>query len=65
MVGPTNRASAWFARQAAQRAIREAGVIALSLADQERFALAIVSSAKPGAALKRAFARRRNLIVSG
>ena len=51
-------------QEAAQRAIAQAGVISLSLADQERFATALLSPPKPNAALKRAFARRRKLIAS-
>jgi uncharacterized protein (DUF1778 family) len=51
-------------QDAAQRAIAQAGVISLSLADQERFARALLSPPKPNAALKRAFARRRKLIAS-
>jgi len=51
-------------QEAAQRAIQQAGVISLSLADQERFARALLSPAKPNAALKRAFARRRKLVAS-
>ena len=52
------------AAEAAQRAIAQAGVISLSLADQERFAAALLSPPRPNAALKRAFARRRKLIAS-
>jgi uncharacterized protein (DUF1778 family) len=52
-------------QEAAQRAIQQAGVLTLSLADQERFARALVSPAKPNAALKRAFARQRKLIAPG
>ena len=49
-------------QEAAQRAIEQSGVIRLSLADQERFALALLSPPKPSPALKRAFVRRRKLI---
>lgn len=52
-------------QEAAQRAIREAGVIALSLLDQERFAHALLSPAKPAPALRRAFARRRKSTIAG
>ena len=52
-------------QEAAQRAIQQAGVIKLSLADQERFARALFSPPKPNLALKRAFARRRKLIAPG
>ena len=50
-------------QEAAQRAIQEAGVIALAVADQERFAHVMISPPKPNAALKRAFARQRKLIA--
>jgi uncharacterized protein (DUF1778 family) len=52
------------AQEAAQHAIRQAEIITLSLADQERFARALLSPAKPSAALQRAFARRRRLIAA-
>ena len=51
-------------QEAAHRAIAQAGVISLSLADQERFARALLSPPKPNAVLKRAFAQRRKLIAS-
>lgn len=51
-------------QEAAQRAIQQAGVISLSLADQDRFARALLTPAKPNAALKRAFVSRRKLIAS-
>lgn len=51
-------------QEAAQRTIREAGVITLSIADQEKFARALLSPPKPGPALRRAFAGRRKLIVT-
>ena len=47
---------------AAQEAIETAEVIRLSLADQERFAQALLTPPPPAPALKRAFARRRKLI---
>jgi uncharacterized protein (DUF1778 family) len=47
---------------AAQEAIETAEVIRLSLADQERFAQALLAPPPPAPALKRAFARRRKLI---
>jgi uncharacterized protein (DUF1778 family) len=50
-------------QDAAQRAIEKAGVIALSLADQERFARALATPPAPNAALQRAFARRRKLVA--
>jgi uncharacterized protein (DUF1778 family) len=49
-------------RDAAQRAIEEAGVVRLSLADQECFAQALLSPPAPAPALERAFARRRKLL---
>jgi uncharacterized protein (DUF1778 family) len=47
---------------AAQEAIETAEVIRLSLADQARFAQALLAPPPPAPALKRAFARRRKLI---
>ncbi|MFA6920700.1 MAG: DUF1778 domain-containing protein [Gallionella sp.] len=49
-------------QDAAQRAIEQAGVVRLSLADQECFAQALMSPPKPTPALKRAFARRNKLL---
>jgi uncharacterized protein (DUF1778 family) len=49
-------------QDAAQRAIEEAGIIRLSLADQECFAQALLSPPKPAPALERAFARRSKLL---
>jgi len=49
-------------QEAAQRAIQQAEIIRLSLADQECFAQALLSPPKPAPALKRAFARRRKLL---
>jgi len=49
-------------REAAQRAIEQAEVICLSLADQECFAQALLSPPEPTPALGRAFARRRKLL---
>ena len=46
----------------ALQAIERAGVIRLSLADQECFAQALLSPPAPSAALKRAFARRSKLL---
>lgn len=51
-------------QEAAQQAIQEAGVVRLSLADQENFAQALLAPPKPNAALKRAFARRKKLIIA-
>ena len=49
-------------QEAAQRAIEQADVMRLSLADQECFAQALISPPKPSAALERAFSRRRKLL---
>jgi uncharacterized protein (DUF1778 family) len=49
-------------QEAADRAIEHAEVIRLSLADQERFARALMSPSEATPALKRAFARRRKLV---
>ena len=49
-------------QDAAQRAIEKTGVVRLSLADQECFAQALLSPAKPNPALKRAIKRRRKLL---
>jgi uncharacterized protein (DUF1778 family) len=49
---------------AAQEAIETAEVIRLSLADQERFAQALLTPPPPAPALKRAIARRRKLICA-
>jgi uncharacterized protein (DUF1778 family) len=49
-------------QDAAQRAIEQAEVIRLSLADQECFAQALLSPPQPTPALERAFARRRKLL---
>lgn len=49
-------------QDAAQRAIEQARVIRMSLADQECFAQALISPPKPAETLKRAFSRRRKLL---
>lgn len=49
-------------QDAAQQAIEQAGVIRMSVADQECFAQALLSPPKPVPALKRAFARRKKLL---
>jgi len=49
-------------QDAAQRAIEQADVMRLSLADQECFAEALLSPLEPAPALKRAFARRQKLL---
>lgn len=50
-------------QEAAQRAIEQAEVIRLSLADQECFAHALLSPPQPSAALQRAFVRRSKLLL--
>ena len=49
-------------QDAAQRAIGQAEIIRLSVADQQCFARALLSPPQPLPALKRAFARRRKLL---
>ncbi|WP_374328852.1 DUF1778 domain-containing protein [Azonexus sp.] len=49
-------------QDAAQRAIEQAEVIRLSLADQECFAQALLSPPQPDPALERAFVRRSKLL---
>jgi uncharacterized protein (DUF1778 family) len=51
-------------QSAAQRAVEQAEVIRLSLADQERFAQALLSPPSANPALKKAFARKRKLLQS-
>jgi uncharacterized protein (DUF1778 family) len=48
--------------EAAKRTIEETEVLRLSLADQERFAQALMSPPKAAPALKRAFARHRKMV---
>ncbi|WP_081056081.1 type II toxin-antitoxin system TacA family antitoxin [Burkholderia vietnamiensis] len=50
------------AREAAQRAIADAEIVRLSVADSERFAQAILSPAEPVDALKRALERQDQLL---
>ena len=52
-------------QDAAQRAIEQAEVMRLSLADQACFAQALLSPPQPSPALQRAFARRSQLLRSG
>ncbi len=52
-------------QDAAERAIEQSGVVRLSLADQERFAKALLAPPKAAPALKRALARRRKLLRTG
>jgi uncharacterized protein (DUF1778 family) len=49
-------------QEAAQQAIAQAGIVHLSLADQECFAQALLTPPSPAPALERAFARRRTLL---
>ncbi len=49
-------------KEAAQRAIQEHQLMRLSLADQMCFAQAPIAPAEPSQALKRAFARRHDLL---
>ena len=49
-------------QDAAQRAIEQAEVVRLSLADQQCFAQALLSPPTPTPALQRAFARRTQLL---
>lgn len=51
-------------QDAAQRAIEQAEVVRLSLADQECFAQALLSPPEPAPALERAFARHNTLLRS-
>jgi uncharacterized protein (DUF1778 family) len=51
-------------QEAAQRTIEQSSLIKLSLADQERFAAALLSPPEPTAALKRAFERRKALLLN-
>jgi uncharacterized protein (DUF1778 family) len=49
-------------QEAAQRAIEQAEVVRLSLADQECFAQVLLSPPQPSPALERAFVRRSKLL---
>jgi uncharacterized protein (DUF1778 family) len=49
------------AQEAANRTIEEAQIIRLSIEDQRAFADAIINPPAPSRALRRAFARRREL----
>ena len=49
-------------QDAAQRAIEQAEVVRLSLADQECFAQALLSPPQPSPAMERAFDRRSKLL---
>jgi uncharacterized protein (DUF1778 family) len=52
-------------QDAARRAIEQATIIRLTVADQETFVRALLAPSKPSAALTRAFARRRKLLPRG
>lgn len=51
------------AHEAAKRSIESAELLRLSATDQAAFAKALINPAKPNAALKRAFARQRQLMT--
>ena len=51
-------------QEAATRAIEQTDVLRLTLADQEKFAQALLSPPKAAPVLKRAFVRRRKLLGS-
>ena len=51
-------------QSAASQAIEQADQVRLAVADQEAFAKALISPAKPNAALKRAFAKADRLLAS-
>lgn len=51
-------------QDAAQQVIEQANVLKLSIADQERFANALLSTPHPNEALKRAFSRRTKLVMT-
>ncbi len=51
-------------QEAAKQTIQQSEIITLSVADQECFANALLSPPEPNDALKRAFKRRAELIVS-
>lgn len=51
-------------QEAARKAIEQAELVRLTVADQEAFARALLEPARPNAALKRAFARGRKLLAT-
>lgn len=51
-------------QEAAHRTIEQTEIIRMSLANQERFAQALLSPPKATPALKRAFARHRKLVIA-
>lgn len=52
-------------QEAALQAIEKSEIVKLTMADQERFANALLSPPKPAKAMQRAFARRRKLVKAG
>lgn len=50
-------------QSSAYQAIEQAAQVRMSMADQEAFAKALISPAKPNAALKRAFAKAHKLLA--
>jgi uncharacterized protein (DUF1778 family) len=52
------------AQEAARRTIEETELVRLSVADQERFAAALITPPKPGSALRRAAKRHRRLVAA-
>lgn len=57
------RAAEIEGRQAALRTIQETELVTLSLDDQHRVAAAWLAPPRPAPALRRAFARRRKLLI--
>ena len=51
-------------QSAASKAIAQADLVRMSIADQEAFANALITPAKPNAALKRAFSKANKLLVA-
>ena len=51
-------------QEAARQAIEQSELMRLSVADQQAFASALIDPPKPNAALKRAFAKGRKLLVA-
>lgn len=51
-------------QEAARQAVEQAEIVRLSMADQQRFAQALIEPPNANAALKRAFKKRRKLIVA-
>jgi uncharacterized protein (DUF1778 family) len=51
-------------QEAASEAIEQSDQVRLSIVDQEAFAHALIATAKPNAALKRAFAKANKLLAA-